>query len=282
MTLKQLIDKSRAKLAETYGDREAEWLTRITIEYTTRWNRVDTLLHAGDEVSDFVAQKTDDIVNRIMKGEPIQYIIGSAQWHGLELKVTPDVLIPRAETSELVDIITDRCSGTDLRVLDICTGSGCIAVALASSLKFARVTALDISEKALEVAAVNSAKYNSNLSLVKADALGKLHFADGSFDLIVSNPPYVLESEKKDIHPNVLEHEPWLALFVPDNDPLKFFRPISAEAYRTAAMGAKLFFEINPSQANAVKRCMETAGWTDVEILLDIHGRKRFACGSKR
>ncbi|MCM1163525.1 MAG: peptide chain release factor N(5)-glutamine methyltransferase [Muribaculaceae bacterium] len=281
MTLKQLSDYGISLLSPINGNGEAQWMMRIIFEHVKGWSRVDQITHADDTMSDFVVDKVKSILSRLQAGEPLQYITGDTYWHGMTLKVTPDVLIPRPETSELIDIIAADNGGSDLRVLDICTGSGCIAVALASSLQFPEVTGIDISDAALKVAAENASLRKAAVKFIKADALKPLPFPDSCLDIIVCNPPYVLESEKKDMSVNVLDHEPALALFVPDSDPLEFYRPVSAEAFRMARPGGKLYFEINPMEADAVKQTMTSAGWEDVEILLDMHGRKRFARGSK-
>lgn len=281
MTLRQLIAEGRGRLTPVYGPSESTWLMRIIMEYLKGWNQVDLLTRADDEVSDYICEKASSIIDRLLRGEPIQYITGDTYWHGMTLKVTPDVLIPRPETSELVDIIATDRSASDLRVLDICTGSGCIAIALASSLSFPQVTGIDISDAALDVARENAALRKVKVTFLRADALKPIPFPDGSIDIIVSNPPYVLDSERTDMPSNVVGREPDLALFVPDSDPLKFYNPISREGFRVAAPGGSLYFEINPLEADGVKKTMEEAGWSDVEILLDIHGRKRFAKGHK-
>lgn len=151
-TLRQLMDEARGKLAPIYGDGEATWLLRTIMEHVKGWNQVGLLLRADKEVSDFTIGRVNEAVDKLLAGEPVQYIYGDTYWYGMTLKVTPDVLIPRPETEELVDMIVKENSGNDLRVLDVCTGSGCIAVALAKSLNFPSVTGIDISDAALVVA----------------------------------------------------------------------------------------------------------------------------------
>lgn len=256
-------------------------MLRTILEYLKGWDQVELAVRSGDEVSDFIAGKVDAIVDRLLNDEPLQYIIGETYWHGMTLKVTPDVLIPRPETSELIDMIADRNSGSDLAVLDLCTGSGCIAVALATVLPFSHVSAMDVSEAALKVAEENSALRKVKVDFRKGDVLSPLPYDDGEFDIIVSNPPYIAEDEKKDMDKNVLDHEPALALFVPDDDPLKFYKPIAREGLRVAKPGGQLWFEINPRFASELSEMMTAEGWEDVAILLDSNGKKRFAYGKK-
>lgn len=281
MTLRQLLDNGRARLAPLYGQGEADWMMRIIMEYLKGWKQTDLLLRADEEVSDFIAGKADTIIARLLDNEPLQYILGETYWHGMTLKVTPDVLIPRPETSELVDLITSENTAPDLNVLDVCTGSGCIAVALANTLPFAKVTGTDISDAALAVARENASLRKLKVGFIHSDALGQFPFDDGSMDIVVSNPPYITDSEKKEMEPNVLDHEPGLALFVPDADPLRFYTAISREGFRVTRPGGKIYFEINPLFARQVSRMMTETGWDDVQILPDMHGKQRFAKGTR-
>lgn len=281
MTLGNLISTRKAQLTPVYGEGEASWMLRTIFESLKGWDRVETAIRMNDEVSDYIVGKVDGIVARLLGGEPLQYILGEAYWHGLKLKVTPDVLIPRPETSELVDLIEDRNDASDLAVLDLCTGSGCIAVALARALPFSRVTAVDISRPALAVAIENARGCKAKVDFIEADVLRPLPFGDGTFDIVVSNPPYIAEKEKADMERNVLDHEPSIALFVPDTDPLRFYTPIAREGMRIARSGGQLWFEINPIYADDVRRMMSAEGWEDVTVLPDSSGKKRFALGRK-
>lgn len=282
MNLTTLLSDGRRRLTPLYGDREAHWMLRIIMEHLKGWDQVDLLTRGDEEISSFTTGKFNAIISRLLTGEPLQYIIGEVYWHGMTLNVTPDVLIPRPETSELVDIITPDNSGSDLRVIDLCTGSGCIAIALASDLPFPVVTGVDISDKALDVARSNASLRKVTAKFIHADVLSPLPFGDDEFDIIVSNPPYIAEHEKGDMESNVIDHEPAMALFVPDSDPMRFYRPISIEGHRMAAPGGRLYFEINPLYAGDVKRTMADAGWDDIEILPDTHGHMRFARAVKK
>lgn len=279
-TLRQLLDSSRKKLTPRYGDSEANWLVRIIMEHVKGWNQVELLIRADKEVSDFIVGRVNEAVDRLLTGEPIQYIYGDTYWYGMTFKVNPDVLIPRPETEELVDLIVKNNPETDLSVLDVCTGSGCIAIALAKTLKFPTVTAIDISESALDVAQSNSALLKVKVDFFKADALNLGDFKK-KYDIIVSNPPYVMESEKKDMDSNVLDHEPHIALFVPDSDPLKFYKAIASYALDALTDNGHLYFELNPLTANELTEWMKIHGWNDVQILPDMHSKLRFMVAKK-
>lgn len=276
MTLRQYINDSIARLAPMYTPSEGRWLMRIILEHLRGWSQTDILMKSDSEIDTTLSELIEPIIGRLLKHEPIQYILGETYWHGLNLKVTPAVLIPREETSELIDIITDNNKGNDLNVLDICTGSGCIAIALARTLPFANVTAIDISPNALDVARQNAASCKVNVKYIQCDALKPLPLPSDSFDIIVSNPPYIAQSEDKLMSPNVLEYEPHSALFVPDDDPLRFYSAISADAMRLLKSGGRLYYEINPIYSSRLAGMLERDGWTDVTVIKDIHGKNRF------
>ncbi|WP_305150149.1 peptide chain release factor N(5)-glutamine methyltransferase [uncultured Duncaniella sp.] len=279
-TLRQLSDSTCKKLAPIYGDREARWLFRTIMEHIKGWNQVELALRADKEVSDFIVGRVDDATDRLLEGEPVQYIYGDTYWHGMTLKVNPAVLIPRPETEELVDIIVKDNTKSDLKVLDVCTGSGCIAVALARSLDFPEVSGFDISDDALAVARENASALKVDVNFFKADALN-LSKVENEFDIIVSNPPYVLESEKAGIDKNVLDHEPHVAIFVPDDDGLKFYKAIASYAKTALIDNGRLYFEVNPLTSSQLKSWMESEGWKDVNLLPDMYGKTRFLIAEK-
>lgn len=277
MTYDQLLRHFTTSLTPLYGDTEARAIAETAVRSLTGWSRTDMLLNGDRTVSEPSASRFDEILARLMRHEPLQYILGETYWHGLTLRVTPDVLIPRPETSELVDIIADAERGrSDLRVIDLCTGSGCIAVALALTLPFPEVTAVDISDASLAVAAANASLCRARVRCVRADVLGSLPFAPRSADIIVSNPPYVVESEKKDMSPNVLDFEPALALFVPDADPLRYYTAIARSTRTVLVPGGRLYFEINPLFADPLEAMLRAEGYASVTVINDIHRRKRF------
>ncbi len=282
-TLNQFVASSIARLAPVAGEREARASLRMIFEAVKGWTPVDVAIKGGDPVSPFVIGKVDDIINRMLTHEPIQYILGEAWWYGLRLKVSPAVLIPRPETAELVDLIVKEFSGrSDLRVADICTGSGCIAIALARNLPFSQVTAIDISSDALAVARENAALLRTpSVTFLEADATDPASLPSAGFDIIVSNPPYIAEDERGSMDKNVLLYEPHAALFVPDTDPLLFYRAIAAYGLTHLADHGRIFFEINPIYADRLAAHMRDAGWTDVLLTRDVHGTYRFLSATR-
>jgi len=277
MTISQYTRQCMQQLAPVYEESESRWLMRIILEHIKGWSQTDIMLNSDREADPELITAIDTITGRLLRQEPIQYILGTTYWHGLTLKVTPAVLIPREETSELVDIIErDYRDIPDLHALDICTGSGCIAIALARSLPFAAVTATDISAEALEVARDNAAACKTKVSFVIEDALQPTSLPDSTFDIIVSNPPYIAQSEDKLMEANVLDYEPHGALFVPDDNPLLFYRSISANALKAGRPGSRLYLEINPLYRSQLCAMLEADGWADVQSVKDIHGKDRF------
>ncbi len=276
MTIKEIHKALIGKLAPCVGQDEAAAMADVTLADVLGYRAADLILYADRQLLPQTEERIMSIAHRVIKGEPLQYAIGKAYFHGRMFAVTPDTLIPRPETSQLVDFIEDACkSQRDLRILDIGTGSGCIAISLALDLPFASVTALDVSPKAIEVAKKNAADLKAKVDFQVADILTES--PSGQYDVIVSNPPYVLESERASLDKRVTEHEPASALFVPDNNPLKFYVAIARYAEDALAPNGTLFFEINPLCADALKDVMRKQGFGDVTIVRDYKGNKRFA-----
>ena len=276
MTFNACIKESISKLAPVYDPSESRWLMRIILEKLNGWTHTDIILNGDKEMLPELKDRIEAIISRLLRNEPIQYILGETYWHGLTLRVSPAVLIPREETSELVDIITGENQRDDLAVLDMCTGSGCIAIALARNLSFPEVTGIDISDEALSVARDNAALCKVKINFLKSDVLKPLNLTYNSYDIIVSNPPYIADSEKNSMDANVLDYEPHSALFVPNDDPLKFYRAISSSASRLTRPGGRLYLEINPLYARQLSDMLSADGWTDVTVIKDMHGKDRF------
>ena len=273
--MKETLNRLRSALVPLYGKGESDAIIRLIFHYLKGWNLTDMLIHQDDELSPFIKTEVDKILQRLLRYEPIQYITGEARFHGMELKVKPGVLIPRPETEELVDIIIDQNKNReDLKVLDLCTGSGCIAISLARNLPFSKVTALDISEDAIEIAKENSENLKVKINLVKDDIFNWLPAE--KYDIIVSNPPYVMDKEALQMEKNVLDYEPHEALFVRDENPLAFYSRIADIAKKALKEDGRLYFEINPLTSKALKQIMISKGFNDVDILLDSFGKPRF------
>lgn len=282
MTLDSCVAYTVARLKDVYSPGESRWMVREIFKRLKGWSQVDMVIRGNEEISPYIEHKVADVTERLLRHEPIQYIFGMADFYGLELKVTPDVLIPRPETAELVDMMVRDADGrSDLHVLDICTGSGCIAVALARNLKFAHVEAWDLSDKALAVAKKNAEMLNVKVDFRHVDALHAEWNGGEKYDMIVSNPPYIAESERSSMEANVLEHEPAMALFVPDDNPLVFYTSISAFAMDALVEGGRVYFEINPHYASELKDYMLSQGWDNVDVMADMQRLNRFLVAQK-
>ena len=275
MILKEAIEQLRAGLTGLYEPQELQAMIRVICEDVFNYDQVDVALRQESELPDFAPERIADIIARLRRHEPLQYIVGSARFHGHRFKVTPAVLIPRPETEQLVDLIVDENPGSDLRVLDIGTGSGCIAISLARALKFAQVDALDVSRDALVVARENAAALKVKVRFFESDILSPQ--PPGRYDIIVSNPPYVCWSEREAMERNVKDYELGQALFVPDNDPLLFYKAIVPYAAQSLERGGRLYLEINQRFGNEVKRLLEDNGFDEVRIIEDTYGKVRFA-----
>ena len=277
-TLSEYYKGLRSSLAQFLPKGEADSAASILMEDIGGYTRT-TLFADGDrEISDFVKGRIDSAVARIVGGEPVQYAVGRALFMGNNYIVTPAVLIPRPETAALVDMITDHAGGrSDLRILDIGTGTGCIAISLARALPFADVDATDISAQALDVARENARNLKTKVTFRQEDILKAAPPAAPCYDIIVSNPPYIAESEKADMDARVLDYEPSTALFVPDDDPLRFYRAIAEYALKALVSDGNLYFEINSNYGPQMKEMLADKGFADIEISRDFRGNIRYA-----
>lgn len=282
MKLKDKISDIRSTLSSCIGEREAYWISRDIFEDVMRYSEVEILLKGDEELSDFVESKIDGIVARLLDGEPLQYVLGWARFAGNRFEVTRDTLIPRPETQELVDLIISQYSSSkDLKVIDIGTGSGCIAISLARGLKFSQVEALDISQGALEVAQRNSSRLKTKVKLTQGDALNMNVTQPNYYDIIVSNPPYIADKERDEMEPTVLDYEPSTALFVPDDNPLKFYTAIAKWGIGALKNKGKIYFEINPIYATEMIEMMRELNYEEVLVTKDMYGRDRFLSATK-
>ena len=283
MTTQEATQWIAAHLRPIYGDDEAQAMMRDIMLAVVNYSPVDIVLREQSELPEFAPQRLREILDRLERHEPLQYVLGTARFHGMDFKVTPSTLIPRPETEMLVDMIVDDCGeSTDLRVLDIGTGSGCIAIALARALRFPTVDAIDISEQAIAVARDNASRLKATVNFRQADILAPFNGQRSTvnlstYDIIVSNPPYVMQSEAATMDANVIDYEPRSALFVPDDDPLLFYRAIATLATTALSHGGRLYLEINPLLANETLTLLKDSGLTDCRLHRDQYGRLRFA-----
>ena len=280
MKLKEAIEQLKAGLTGVAQPHEVQAMIRVICEDIFNYDPVDVALRQESELPEFAQERVTELIARLRRHEPLQYIVGSARFHGHKFKVTPAVLIPRPETEQLVDLIVEENRGSDLRVLDMGTGSGCIAISLARALKFACVDALDVSRDALAVARDNAAALKVKVRFFESDMLQPQPAA--SYDIIVSNPPYICWSERESMERNVKDYEPGQALFVPDNDPLLFYKSIAPYAMQSLEKGGRLYLEINQRFGDEVKRLLEDCGFDEVRIIDDSYGKVRFATAVKR
>ena len=271
------------RLDATYDTNEAKAIVRMVLDVRFALTWTDIICGKTESLSAGEKRELERMMQRLSTGEPVQYVLGQADFGGRTLHVEPGVLIPRPETYELCQWITEETPphsthGAKLTILDIGTGSGCIACTLAAELTGACVTAWDISDEALRIAEGNARRLGVSISFEKTDILNtpSSFLLPSSFDIIVSNPPYICEKERKDMERNVLDYEPELALFVPDDDPLRFYRAIARLAAKALKPDGKLYFEINPLYAEEMKEMLREEGFSHTETRNDQFGKQRF------
>ncbi|MDI1255019.1 MAG: peptide chain release factor N(5)-glutamine methyltransferase [Flavobacterium sp.] len=275
MTIKIYRSLFIEALTPLYDAMEAESFFYLILEEKRQIKRIDLALQPDLEFSDVEVSEWNTILEQLQLQIPIQYILGKSHFYGLEFAVNENVLIPRPETEELVDWIVKDCEfKSNLKVLDIGTGSGCIAISLAKNLPTADVFAVDISEKALETAKINAAANGVKVTFVEKNILEAEDLME-QFDIIVSNPPYVRNIEKEEIKQNVLGHEPHLALFVSDDDALIFYQKIADMAQKSLSKNGILYFEINQYLGNEMIQLLEDKGFEKLELKRDIYGNDR-------
>lgn len=281
MTVTELHKTIAAELTAVLGPAEGDAAARIILEDVAGYDRKYLFINGDRTPLPETIERVRAVVQRVIAGEPVQYAVGTAQFMGNNYAVAPGVLIPRPETAGLVDMIVDDARGrADLRVLDIGTGSGCIAISLAKALPFSKVTAIDISADALAIARRNAATLSAKVTILQSDILSiaGLHAsASHLYDIIVSNPPYITRSEAADMDARVLRYEPDTALFVPDDDPLLFYRAIADYALTALAPGGRLYFEINAHFPEQLRAMLQEKGFTDIDITRDYRGLYRYA-----
>lgn len=278
--MNKIVAYIRSRLQPYYTAEEVSALSRIVCCDLLGQAPTDYYLGKDIVLSSKKEQELEDILQRLSRFEPLQYIEGRTLFLGREFWVAPGVLIPRPETEELVELMLKEIPA-DARILDVGTGSGCIAISLAKALPDALVTAWDVSPEALSVARANARKLQADVRFVECDVLACQVDEVGLYDVIVSNPPYVTEAEKADMEPNVLQWEPSLALFVPDDDPLRFYRRIAVLGRDMLADGGRLYFEINRVYGREMVEMLRTMGYVGVRVEKDLSQNDRFVIAEK-
>lgn len=284
MLLKEYKIQFTNELAVIYDEKEVDSFFYIVLEAFHQMKRIDFALQPDFELDSIQLLQWETVLSQLVEYKPIQYILGETEFFGLPFYVNENTLIPRPETEELVDWIIQQSKvesrKSKLKILDIGTGSGCIAISLAKNLPNAEVYALDVSDKALEVAKKNAKNNNVDVQFLHQSILDTEDL-DQQFDIIVSNPPYVRNLEKEEIKRNVLDFEPHLALFVEDNDALLFYRKIAQLAQKNLSEGGQLYFEINQYLGKEMVVLLEQNLFKKIELRKDVYGNDRMIRSTK-
>jgi release factor glutamine methyltransferase len=275
MTLIEHRDYFRTQLSRHYQQAEIDDVFKRCILHYFSWSAVKIGLEPHYELAEKEAEQLHQALALLAQGTPLQYILGTTTFMGIDLKLTPAVLIPRPETEELLVWVLENHANEPHEVWDLCSGSGCIALGLKAQRDQWSIQGYELSEAAIEVAQINAQENNMSVSFEQQDVL-QWEITKEKVDLIVSNPPYVLPSEKKKMHINVLEHEPELALFVPEEEPLLFYREILWLASKQLNPNGKVYFEINPLLITEMIALGKTTGFAHAKVKKDIFGKDRF------
>jgi release factor glutamine methyltransferase len=283
MKFKELAAKFINDLASPYDDEEAQAIFLIALNHYFKYSRADYLLKKEEEILPHQLLVFETVLQELQTGKPIQYILGETLFYGLTFKVNEFVLIPRPETEELVEWVLEKLTlhapRPTLNILDIGTGSGCIAISLKKNMPNADVTALDISSKALAIAKQNALLNEVNISFVEEDILkSHISYLKSQISVIVSNPPYITQTEKAQMHENVLANEPHSALFVSNERPLVFYEAIADFALINLEETGLLFFEINEYLGNETIEMLRGKGFKNIELKKDMQGKDRMLC----
>ena len=268
------------RLTPIYDAGEAKAIVRWLLDVRFGLSMADILCDKMKELSKEDQKALERMMQRLESGEPVQYISGVSDFFGRSFHVAPGVLIPRPETAELCEYVLS-CRKTKEKILDIGTGSGCIAITLALEIPEAKVTAWDISDDALLIAQENAKALGADIAFEKRDILNTSLSTSQTWDVIVSNPPYIKPKERNGMEKNVLDYEPHLALFAPEQNPIIFYQRIGDYAWQSLNLGGQLFFELNPLTADDVKSYLSNLGFSDIEIRQDQFGKQRFLKAKK-
>lgn len=275
-TIPQLNNLFKNKLKNVYSNSEIQHLRFMVYETLLGVSKIEAITQAEKIIASDKYEQLEAVAERLACNEPIQYILGETEFFGLRFKVSPSVLIPRPETEELLSWIISDCKTPKLRVLDIGTGSGCIAIALDKNMNNAEVFGLDISPKALEIARENASINNTKVTFIEQNILeSELVNLPYKLDLLVSNPPYIRENEKTLMKANVLDYEPQLALFVPTKKPLLFYEKIAQLGTHILKKDGLLYFEINEAMGAEIKTLLHQLNYKNIEIRKDFDGKNR-------
>lgn len=277
---KKLLDYIRDNITVISSPKEVESIAFMIMDHLFQVDKTDVIMDRSLKVKSETKKKIKKYIERLNEHEPIQYILGEAYFYNRLFLVNPNVLIPRNETEELVELILDDYKGKRFKLMDIGTGSGCIPITIAKERKEARCLAMDIDPRTIKVARQNADRHDVSIEFLLMDILKEPIPVD-QLDIVVSNPPYIPDSDRGFMEKNVLNYEPPKALFVSDNDPTIFYREIAQKAFPVLKNQGRIYFEIHEEQGDEVKNILVSAGFTDIEVFTDLNGKPRLARGIK-
>jgi release factor glutamine methyltransferase len=281
-SIKDVLVHLKNKLSNIYDEREANAMSYLLLEHLTQWSRTKIQLNQDEKIEQEQIDLLEKYLSDLLKKKPLQYVVGETEFYELSFKVNENTLIPRPETEELVHAIITENKQQNVSILDIGTGSGCIPISLAKNIPDAKVASTDLSEEASKMAQQNAKLNQVEVLFLNQDILKWKEFDWEQYDIIVSNPPYVMEKEKELMDENVLNFEPHLALFVSNNDPLIFYRTIAEFAQKHLKKGGLLYFEINENLGQEMIHLLQEKGFSEIELRKDINGKDRMTKAVKK
>lgn len=276
--IQEILTNVTERLNDTFSKSEKNQISKMFVMNYLELKNSEIILKKDEQVSEEMMTRLDEDLERINSGEPVQYVLGTTYFYSFEMKIDKRALIPRPETEELVDWIYKELKSKTPKILDVGTGSGCIALALKAGFPNGEIHGTDIKQEALDLAIENAIEMQLKVDFEKADALNLADQYKDKWDVIVSNPPYILEQEKALMQIHVVDFEPHSALFVPNDDPLKFYNAISEYAQLHLNEKGKLFFEIHENFAHEVKEMLTSQGFSRIEVRKDLQGKDRMIC----
>lgn len=268
--VKQIWKETAKRLEKVYDSRESENIAYLLLEDIFKFSKADIMADIEAKIS---FESLDSLIERLLDHEPIQYVTGVADFFGRQFSVAPGVLIPRPETEELCDLIIKENQEVHPKVIDVGVGSGCLAITLSLELD-TQVIGIDISDEAVAISSMNAEKLKSKVQVVCMDILNK-ELPEDDLDILVSNPPYIPEDDRNEMLENVLRHEPEVALFVPNDDPILFYKAIAKRGLKSLKNGGKLYFEIHERKGKEIESMLKSLGYTGVMVHQDMQGKDR-------
>ncbi|HZH86568.1 MAG TPA: peptide chain release factor N(5)-glutamine methyltransferase [Brumimicrobium sp.] len=274
-TVNEMLLKFSGELNDSFSTREKKQIAKMFLMHYLSYDGTELLLNKDNKVSDELVERLNHAISEINKGRPVQYVLGSTHFYGLDLNTDRRALIPRPETEELVDWIIDLWKGRSPKILDVGTGSGCIALAIKANMSKSHVFGIDVIQNALDLAIENAKRLSLDVTFEFANAMNLHAYSRYKWDVIVSNPPYIPIDEKSEMKDHVVDFEPGTALFVPNENPLLFYKAIALYAKDHLVPKGSLFFEVHENLSKDIKRILNNSGFTKVEIKKDLQDKDR-------